>query len=440
MIDIRRLKENPSIYRENAKKKFGNPGIVDEALKLDEYWRKIKLEADNLRRDRNAISEQINEAKKKKDEKKAKELIKKAQEIPAKLEAAESDERDAWKRLEAAVSKVPNIMSKKVPIGKDDSQNVEESRFGKLEKKNFEIKGHAEIAESLGMADFESSARVAGTGFYYIESDLALLNAALINYARDIMVKKGFRYVETPLVLKNEVMNRVTDLNDQDNMIYRIANDNVSLIGTSEHSLIGRFAGQEISEKSLPIKHTSYSMCFRREIGSHGIDEKGLFRTHQFNKMEMIAICRPEESEKIFEEMKEITIEIFKGLGIPGRVLRICSGDLGDLKYEQADIEVWSPKRGKYIEAGSCSNLTDAQSRKLGISTRIKEERVIPHTVNNTAIATSRAMVAILENNQQKDGSIKIPKVLWRYMNDKKKIESEKQKQGKKTDAKRKKK
>ena len=229
------------------------------------------------------------------------------------------------------------------------------------------------------------------------------------------MIKKGFQYVETPLMLKEGIIDQVTDLNDKKNQIYLIRDDDLALIGTSEHSLIGRFAEQEIEEKKLPIKQTSYSMCFRKEIGSHGIDEKGLFRTHQFNKIEMIVICKPEESEKFFEELKKITVEIFKGLEIPIRVLKICSGDLGDLKYEQIDVEAYSPRKKDYFEVGSCSNLTDAQARKLGISTRIKGQRIVPHTLNNTAIATSRALVAILENHQQKDGSVKIPKALWKY-------------------------
>lgn len=414
MIDIKHLRENSDLYKENAKKKFKSPNLIDEALRLDEEWRKLKVGADKLRAERNKVSEEINKAKK--SGKDVKSLIKKAQEIPKKLAKIQEEEKALQEKLKDAVCKVPNIMSKRVPVGKDDSENVEEKKFGKPEKKDFPVKSHVEIAENLEMADFDSSGRVAGTGFYYLEGDLALLNAALINYARDIMVRKGFRYVETPLMLMNEVIDNVTDLNDQDNMIYRIANDGVSLIGTSEHSLIGRFAGQEVGEKKLPIKHTSYSMCFRKEIGGKGIDEKGLYRTHQFNKIEMIVICRPEESEKFYEELKSITIEIFNGLEIPIRVLKICSGDLGDLKYEQVDIEAWSPRKKEYFEVGSCSNLTDAQARKLGISTRIRGERIVPHTLNNTAIATSRALVAILENNQQKDGSVKIPKVLHKYM------------------------
>jgi len=413
MIDIKHLRENPDIYRKNTKSKFKDSKIVDAVLELDSEWRKLKLEADNLRSERNKISEEINQAKK--NGKNATPLIKRAKEIPKKLERVEQQEKETYEKLKLGIVKVPNIISKKVPIGKDESENVEAEKFGKIKKQNFEIMSHVEIAENLGMADFDSSARVSGTGFYYIEGDLALLNAALINYARDIMIKKGFRYVETPLMLKEEIIDNVTDLDAKENQIYLIRNFPQALIGTSEHSMIGRFAGQEINEKNLPIKHTSYSMCFRKEIGSHGLDEKGLFRTHQFNKIEMIVICNPMESEKFFEEIKKITIEIFKGLEIPIRVLKICSGDLGDLKYEQVDIEAWSPRQKKYFEVGSCSNLT----------TRIKGVRIVPHTLNNTALATSRALVAILENHQQKDGSVKIPKALQKYMGGKKTLKKE---------------
>lgn len=425
MIDIKDLRENPDKYKEVLKKKFRSPEIVDEVLNLDEKWRSFKLKSDRIRSERNRISEEINKAKKAKNQKKASELIKEAKEIPLKLKKIEDDRKKAYEKLKFGLWKIPNVFSKRVPIGKDDSENVVEKIYGKPKKKSFKIKSHVEIAEELGVADFESSARVSGNGFYYLEGDLALLNQALIAYARDIMVKKGFHYVETPLMLSNEIINRVTDLADQEGMIYRIGNDDLSMIGTSEHSMIGRYVDQEINEKDLPIRQTSYSMCFRKEIGSHGIDEKGIFRNHQFNKVEMIVICKPEESEKFFEEMKKITLEIFKGLEIPVRVLKICSGDLGDLKYEQIDVEAYSPRRNDYFEVGSCSNLTDAQARKLGISTRVKNERIVPHTLNNTAIATSRAMVAILENFQNKDGSVSIPKVLHKYMH-KKKIESKK--------------
>ncbi len=428
MIDIKLIRDNPEIVRSNIKKKFQDEKlvIVDQILEADEKWRKEKQKGDNLRKERNKISEEINKAKKFKDEKKAKELIKQAKEIPEKIAKAEAKTKSLEEKRNYLLGQIPNFISKRVPAGKSDKENVVEEEIGKPKKFNFEVKSHAEIAEALGVADFESSARVAGTGFYYLEGDLALLNQALIRFAIDKMISKGFRYVETPLMLNNDVINRVTDLNDQEAMVYKIGNDNKSLIGTSEHSMIGRFVDREINEKQLPIKHTSYSMCFRKEIGSHGVDEKGLFRTHQFNKVEMIIICKPSDSEKFFEEMKNISTEIFKELEIPARILRICSGDLGDLKYEQLDFEVYSPRRKSYIEAGSCSNLTDAQARKLGISTRIKGERIVPHTLNNTALATPRPLIAILENNQQADGSVKIPKVLWPYMNGKTVIKKEK--------------
>ena len=422
MIDIKLLRENPELVKENIKKKFKEDKlvIVDKILKLDKQWKKAKKEEEELRAERNKISENINQLMKGGKKSEAEKLIKSAKKIPSEIEKLGAKRKVFEDKMQEMISSVPNIMSENVPLGKDDSENVVEKEYGKPRKFSFPIKSHAELAEGLGLADFDSSARVAGTGFYYLQGDLALLNQALIRFAIDKMVSKGFTYVETPLMLNNEVINRVTDLNDQEVMIYRIGNDDKSLIGTSEHSLIGRFVNQNINFKKLPIKHTSYSMCFRKEIGSHGIDEKGLFRTHQFNKVEMIVICQPEDSEKFFKELKEITVEIFNELEIPVRVLKICSGDLGDLKYEQIDVEAYSPRKNDYIEVGSCSNLTSAQARKLGISTRLKGERIVPHTLNNTAIATGRALVAILENNQQKDGSVTIPKVLQKYMGGKK--------------------
>jgi seryl-tRNA synthetase len=428
MIDIKLIRENSDLVKENIKKKFKEDRIklVDEALRLDEKWRKLKYDEDGLRSERNKISQQINELMKSKKKNEADKLIKEAKKIPDEISKIEEKRKKLEEDLRKILSGIPNIISSRVPSGKNDSENVVEKEYGKIGKYDFEVKSHVELIEELGLGDFDSSSRVAGNGFYYIEGDLALLNQALVRFAIDKMVSKGFRYVETPLMLKNEVINKVTDLNDQDVMIYRISNDDVSLIGTSEHSLIGRFVDKEIDSKNLPIKQTSYSMCFRKEIGSHGIDQKGLFRTHQFNKIEMIVICSPEDSEKFFEELKGISVEIFRDLELPIRVLKICSGDLGDLKYEQIDVEVYSPRKKGYFEVGSCSNLTGAQARKLGITTRIKGERMTPHTLNNTAIATSRALVAILENNQQKDGSVKIPKVLQSYMGGKKIIKKEK--------------
>ncbi len=424
MIDIRFLRENPEPIKENIRRKNQEEKVplVDKILEIDKKWKKSKQEGDSLRQKRNKISKEINQFKKDKEEEKVKKLIKEAKKIPEEISKNEEKTKKLEEKRDSTLSQIPNFISKRVPLGKDDSENTVEKEIGKQRDFDFDVKSHVEIIERLGLGDFESSSRVSGTGFYYLEGDLALLNQALIRFAIDKMGEKGFRYVETPLILNNEIINKVTDLNDQEVMIYRIANDNKSLIGTSEHSLISRYVNKEINSKQLPIKQSSYSMCFRKEIGSHGVDEKGLFRTHQFNKVEMIVICAPEDSEKFFEELKKISVEIFKELKIPIRILKICSGDLGDLKHEQIDIEAYSPRKKDYFEVGSCSNLTDAQARRLGISTTIKGERIVPHTLNNTAIATSRALVAILENNQQKDGSIKIPTALQKYMNNKKVI------------------
>ncbi len=420
MIDIKVVREYPDLVRDNIKKKFQDSKLklVDEVLELDEKWRKVKYEEDGLRSERNKVSKQISELKKL--GKNADKEMKRAKEIPGKIEKIEVRRKKLEEERDMVLSKIPNFISDRVPFGKSDKENVVEKVFGKPKDFGFKVKSHGDLIEDLGLGDFDSSSRVAGTGFYYLQGDLALMNQALIQFAISKMVSKGFTYVETPLMLRNEVINRVTDLNDQEGMIYRIANDEVSLIGTSEHSLIGRYVDKEVDYNELPIKQTSYSMCFRKEIGSHGIDEKGLFRTHQFNKVEMVVICKPEDSDKFFDNMKDLTVEIFKDLDLPVRVLRICSGDLGDLKKEQIDVEVYSPRKKDYFEVGSCSNLTDAQARKLGISYVEKGVRVVPHTLNNTAMATSRALVAILENNQDKDGNVKIPKVLQPFMGGKK--------------------
>ncbi len=423
MVDIKTLREHPDVIKENVKNKFQNQKLklVDEALKKDGEWRKLKGEADELRSQRNKISKEISELKK--AGKNADAVMKKAKNIPEQIEEIEAKAQKKEEEVQEILNQLPNIMHSSVPLGKDSSENVTLETIGKPINFSFPVKSHVELGEQLGVLDFDSSAKTSGNGFYYIQGDLALLNQALIRFGIDTMVKKGFLYVETPLMLRGSIINNVTDLNDQKNQIYKIDGEDLYMIGTSEHSLIGRYIDTIIPEKNLPIKHTSYSMCFRKEVGSHGIDEKGVYRTHQFNKIEMIVICKPSESMKFFEELKGITIEIFKALEIPIRILGICSGDLGDLKHIQVDIEAWSPRRKEYFEVGSCSNLTEAQAKKLKIRTDGKEGRYTPHTLNNTAIATSRAMVAILENYQQKDGSIKIPDVLLPYMHEKKKIE-----------------
>ncbi|MBD3252724.1 serine--tRNA ligase [Candidatus Pacearchaeota archaeon] len=418
MIDIKLIRENPEIVKENIKKKFQNQklALVDKIKQLDEQWRKEKYKADQLRRIRNELSQKINKAKKDKDEKLAKKLIKTAQEIPEKIKKIEEKNKRTENEIWSLQIQIPNIIHKSVPIGKDDNENKEIEKIGKIPKFDFKPKNHIEIGENLKILDFDTSAETSGKGFYYLKNQLAIINQALIRFGIEKMTSKGFVYIETPYMLRKKVIDNVTDLFDQQNQIYKIEGEDLYLIGTSEHSLIGRFIDTVIPESELPIMNTSYSMCFRKEIGAHGIEEKGLYRTHQFNKIEMIVICKPEESMNFFEKMKNITVEIFKDLKIPVRVLEMCSGDLGELKHKQIDVEAWSPVTKKYYEVGSCSNLTEAQARKLKIRTsKPNGEKYTPHTLNNTAIATSRALVAILENFQQKDGSVKIPKALWRY-------------------------
>lgn len=416
MLDINFVREHPDKVKETLKKKsqLFKLKIVDSVLEKDKEWRALKTQADQLRAERNKVSREVAEAKKAGKNPAA--FLQRAQAIPDEIARVEGTSDKLYAEIQTILMQLPNTMHQDVPFGKDDSENVVVKTIGKPKKPTFEVKNHAELAESLGVADFNSSARTSGNGFYYLEGELALLNQALIRYALDMMVKKGYRYVETPLMLRGDIIKNVTDLNDQKSQIYKIDGEDLYLIGTSEHSLIGRYIDTILSEKQLPIKQTSYSMCFRKEVGSHGLDEKGLFRTHQFNKIEMVTICTPEESMKHYEDMQKITIDIFKGLGLPIRVLAICSGDLGDLKHVQVDIEAWSPRKQSYFEVGSCSNLTDAQARRLKIRCDGPRGRYVPHTLNNTAIATSRALVAILENYQQKDGTVKVPTVLHKYM------------------------
>lgn len=415
MIDIKLIRENPELVKENIKKKFQDEKLVlvDKVRKLDEEWRKLKHQEDGLRSERNKISEKINQLKKEKKDVTGE--IKTAKEIPGKIAKIEEKRKQLEQEIKLLLMLIPNIIHPNVPLGKDSSQNVEVRKFGIPRKFDFKPKNHIELGESLGILDFDNSADVAGKGFYYLKGELAVLNQALINFAREYMTRKGFVYMEPPLMIRKEIVDGVVSFADLENMIYKIEGEDLYLIGTSEHSLIGQFINKTLTEKDLPILQTAYSMCFRREVGSHGVEEKGLFRTHQFNKQEMIVICEPSDSEKWFEKMTEFTVDFFFKLGIPVRVLEMCSGDLGDLKNRQVDIEAWSPIKNEYYEVGSCSNLTDAQARRLGIKIEKKGERFFVHTLNNTVIATSRGLVALMENFQQKDGSIKIPPVLWKY-------------------------
>ena len=418
MIDIKLIRENPELVEKNIKRKGQNEKLVllDKVIKLDEDWRAVKFEADNLRKNRNVISEQINQAKKNKDEKKAKEFIQKAKKIPE--EIAELDQKDnkLAEEISEIMNQLPNFFSQKVPIGKDASENVEIKKVGKHGKFNFPVKNHVELTENLGVADFEASAKVSGKGFYYLKNELAILNQALIMYARDFLGKKKYEYIETPLLLNEKSIFASMDKAAIEQSVYSIKDEDLNLIGTAEQSLLAMHSGDVINEDDLPKKYYSYSMCFRKEIGAHGINEKGLWRTHQFNKVEQFIFCKPEDSEKLYDELLKNSEEILKGLELPYRVLEICTGDLADWKFRSADLEVWRPTTKEYGEVMSLSNCTDYQARKLDIKCIDKKgNRRVLHTLNDTAMATSRILVCLLENNQQKDGSIKIPKVLWKY-------------------------
>ena len=422
MLDIKFIRENPDLVKENIKKKFQDDKLpmVDTLLKADEEYRAILKKSENLRHERNKITSEINEGKKAGKDVSA--LLEQAKNIPAEIKLHEVKRDELKAKIKEYLYVIPNILHESVPIGKNDKENVEIEKIGSPKKFDFEVKSHVEIAEKLGMADFETSADISGNGFYVLKGDLALLNMALINYARDYMVKQGYLYVEPPLMIRKRVLDGVYSKEEIDQMSYKIEDEDLYLIATSEHPMIGMYVGKTLEKKQLPVKITGYSACFRREIGSHGIDEKGLYRTHQFHKQEMIVICEPEDSYKFYDEMLKHSIEIFKSLGIPIRIFESCSGDLGDLKAKGADLEAWSPRRETYFEITSITNMEASQARRLGIKVQGKEGKYYAHTLNNTVIATSRAMVAILENFQNKDGSVDLPEVLWPYMGGLKKL------------------
>lgn len=429
MIDINLIRENPEIVKENIKKKFQEDKIslVDEITSLDSEWRSLKKDADSLRASRNTISKQISESKKEKNESEAKKLLKQAKEIPDKIKSIEEKTTKLESEIQEKLRKIPNLLHESVPIGEDSSKNVVNEVIGKPVNPKFEVVNHAELGESLDLFDFDTSAETSGKGFYYMKGDLALLNQALINYAREFMTSKGYLYIEPPLMIRKKILDGVYTKAEIDEMSYKIEGEDLYLIATSEHPLIGMFINKKLNHKDLPIKITGYSMCFRKEIGSHGIDEKGIFRTHQFNKQEMIVICKPEESYKYYEELLDLSKELFKKLKIPIRELESCSGDLSDLKAKGADLEAYSPRQKDYFEITSVTNMEEAQARRLNIKFQDSDGKIkFAHTLNNTAIATSRALVAIMENFQTSDGSIKIPTVLQKYMNGKKIIQAKK--------------
>lgn len=416
MLDIKLIRENPKLVKENIKKKFQNEKLklVDEILKLDGEWRKIKLEGDRLRAERNKISKTINEVKK--AGKSANKLIKQAKQIPQKIENNEKKAEQLNKQIKEIINKLPNIISKKAPIGKSEKQNKVIKKYGKIPKFKFKIKNHVELIEKLGIVDFDASAKVSGTGFYYLKKELAILNQALIRFALDFMKNKNYEYVETPLMLNEKAIYASMSKEEIQNSVYKIEGEDLNLIGTAEQSLLAMHSGETITEEKLPKKYYSYSMCFRKEIGSHGINEKGLWRTHQFNKIEQFIFCKPEDSEKFYEELLKNSEQILQALKLPYRVLEMCSAELSDWKHKSADLEVYRPTTKSYEEVMSLSNCADYQARKLNIKLLRKNgQREILHTLNDTALATSRILVAILENNQTKTGSIKIPKALQKY-------------------------
>jgi seryl-tRNA synthetase len=422
MIDINLIREAPDIVRSNISKKYQEEKliIVDEVRELDSEWRKLKFEEDRLRSDRNKISKKISEIKKL--GKDAKPELKRAKEIPEKIAKSEEKRKEIEDKINYLMMQIPNIMHESVPKGRSEKDNVEIRRVGKPKVFTYPLKHSVEVAELLRGVDFNSARNVSGHGFYFLEGDLALLHSAILNFARDYMVKNNFKYVIPPFMIRGDVVNGVMSFEEKDVMMYKIDKEDLYLIGTSEHSMIGKFVNSKVIGKELPVLMTSYSPCFRKEVGAHGIDEKGFYRVHQFEKQEMVVVCEPEDSYKWYNIMLNLTVGFFKELGLPVRVLECCSGDLGDLKSKSADIDIWSPRQKKYWEAGSCSNLTDAQARRLNIRIDNKGKLYYAHTLNNTVVASPRALIGVLENFQEKDGSIKIPKVLQPYMGGKKKI------------------
>jgi len=415
MIDIKILRENPEIVKENIKKKFQDQKIslVDKAVRLDEAWRTSRVEADNLRAERNKISEQINQAKK--DKKPVEAILKKAKEISQKLVELEEKEKKLAGEIKEVMYQIPNIIHKSVPLGKDSSENVEVKKIGESKVPKYEIINHAELAEKLGCADFDSARKTSGNGFYFLMGKLAIVHSAMLAFARDYMIKQNFEYVISPFMIRRKVVEGVMSFVEMNNMMYKAEGEDLYMIGTSEHSMIGRFADSTLNKNQLPITLTSYSPCFRKEIGSHGLEEKGFYRLHQFEKQEMIVICEPEDSYKWYDKMLEYTIDVFRALDIPVRVLECCSGDLADLKAKSCDVEAWSPRQKKYFEVGSLTNMEEAQARRLNIKINGIKGNYFAHTLNNTVLASPRALIAFMENNQQEDGSIKIPKALWKY-------------------------
>ena len=418
MLDMKFVRENSDLVKENIKKKFQDHKLVlvDEVIEFDSKKREVTLKGDELRASRNSLSSQIGNLMKQGKKEEAEEIKTKVQKINEELVENEKLEEQYADEIKERMMKIPNMIHESVPIGEDDTKNVEIQKYGEPIVPNYEIPFHGEILEKLGGIDLDSARRVAGNGFYYLIGDVARLHSAVLTYARDFMINKGFTYCIPPYMIRSDVVTGVMSFEEMDAMMYKIEGEDLYLIGTSEHSMIGKFKGQILKEEDLPYTMTSYSPCFRKEKGAHGLEERGIYRIHQFEKQEMIVVCKPEESYEWYEKMWSYTVELFRSMGVPVRTLECCSGDLADLKAKSCDVEAWSPRQKKYFEVGSCSNLTDAQARRLGIRIKGEKGNYYAHTLNNTVVAPPRMLIAILENNYQEDGSVIIPEVLRQYM------------------------
>lgn len=418
MLDIKFIRENPEIVKQNIKNKFQDSKLplVDEVIALDAKVRELKSKGSDLRAERNSLSSSIGLMMRNKQIEEANKAKARVVEINQLLLSIEKEEEELTQELTKRMLVIPNIIDKSVPIGENDTFNVEKERFGEPKVPDFEIPYHLDILEKLDGIDLDSARRVAGNGFYYLTGDIARLHSACITYARDFMINKGFTYVIPPFMIRSNVVTGVMSFSEMEQMMYKIEGEDLYLIGTSEHSMIGRFIDQIIDKDKLPLTLTSYSPCFRKEKGAHGIEERGIYRIHQFEKQEMIVICEPEDSMKWFEKMWKYTVELFRTLDVPVRTLECCSGDLADLKVKSLDVEAWSPRQKKYFEVGSCSNLGDAQARRLKIRVKGENGNYLPHTLNNTVIAPPRMLIALIENHLHEDGSIDVPEVLWPYM------------------------
>ena len=424
MLDIKLIRENPELVKENMRKKFQHDRIqlVDEVIELDVKYRQTKTRADDLRGLRNKLSKQIGVLMGQKKFEEAEEIKRQVQAYAQELVELEASEEPLQAEIRQRMLVIPNIIDETVPLGKDDSENVERQRIGEPTLKPFDVPYHIEIMEKLKGVDLDAARKTSGNGFYYLIGDVARLHSGILSYARDFMIDRGFDYVIPPYMIRSEVVTGVMSFAEMENMMYKIEGEDLYLIGTSEHSMIGKFIDTILEEKDLPYLYTSYSPCFRKEVGAHGIEERGVYRIHQFEKQEMIVVCKPEESQKYFEVLYNNTVDFFRTLDVPVRVLECCSGDLADLKSKSVDVEAWSPRQQKYFEVGSCSNLTDAQARRLQIRVQGENEKYFAHTLNNTVVAPPRMLIAFLENNLNEDGSVNIPVALRPYMGFKEQI------------------